>query len=110
MFEEPEFTFAEWEIKEFINSFKESRPNFYLKAVCAGTGINTFFPGRGQSSLVKKAVQVCKGCPVQFECHEYAINNAIEHGVWGGSTPDQRTQWIQKDITVSDAWEQLNLE
>ena len=102
--------FTDWEIQEFIRSFKSYRPEFYLRALCASTGIDKFFPGRGQSSLIKKAVEICKECPVRFECHKYAVENGIEHGVWGGSTPDQRTKWIQRNVTVEDSWNELTLE
>lgn len=33
---------------------------------------------------------LCKCCPVQAECLAYAMQNAIEHGVWGGLDGGQR--------------------
>lgn len=33
---------------------------------------------------VTEAQAVCAGCPVIDECREYALENRIVHGVWGG--------------------------
>lgn len=98
------FKYSDYEILEFIRVLEESRPNFYWLALCRNSNTKEFFPGRGQSSKIKKAVEMCLYCPVQYECHEYAIDNKIEHGVWGGSTPEQRARWIQNDVTVHNAW------
>lgn len=104
----PEFNFTEYEIYQFINTLAQSRPDFYNYAACKNQGINKFFPGRGKSSLVKKAISICEYCPVQYECFEYAMNTQTEDGVWGGSAPEQRAKWIQSKISVEEAW--LNLK
>lgn len=106
------FNYSDYEIMEFIKVLEEMRPSFYWLALCREAKTEDFFPGRGQSSKIKKAIEVCTYCPVQYECHEYAIENKIEHGVWGGSTPEQRARWIQNDISVYEAWMELspNLE
>lgn len=49
---------------------------------CAGLDTATFFPSDGMGVL--KAVQICKTCPVRERCLEYALENAITMGVWGG--------------------------
>lgn len=60
------------------------------KARCAtpaAAGVD-FFPGRGQSS--QPAKEVCAKCRVREECLEFALENVIQHGVWGGLTERQR--------------------
>ena len=104
----PEFDFTEYEIYQFLSVLAESRPDFYNYAACKKQGIQHFFPGRGKSLLVKKAIEICQYCPVQYECFEYAMNTHTEDGVWGGSAPEQRTKWIQSKISVEEAW--LNLK
>jgi WhiB family redox-sensing transcriptional regulator len=51
-------------------------------AACKGTDPNLFFPERGENST--QAKKVCTGCPVRTECLQYATDNNIRHGVWGG--------------------------
>jgi Transcription factor WhiB len=41
-----------------------------------------FFPGRGESA--GPARRICARCPVREPCLEYALGNAITHGIWGG--------------------------
>jgi hypothetical protein len=57
-------------------------------AACRGTDLNLFFPGRGQSA--EPARQVCGACPVRQPCLDYAITNAITHGIWGGLIERER--------------------
>jgi len=41
-------------------------------------------------SWMKRAVEICNTCPVQARCLEWAINNRIEYGIWGGKLPGER--------------------
>jgi len=41
-----------------------------------------FFPGPGQSA--EPAREVCRRCAVRVECVEFAIDNGIVDGIWGG--------------------------
>jgi WhiB family redox-sensing transcriptional regulator len=54
-----------------------------------------FFPEVGQSgyqtrSVYAEAARLCLSCPVKQECLEYALDNGLGHGMWGGKTPLQR--------------------
>ncbi len=55
---------------------------------CQQEHIGVFFPSDGIG--VRRAQQVCEGCPVQATCLDYAIDLRIEHGVWGGKSERQR--------------------
>jgi len=33
---------------------------------------------------VRQAQMICQDCPAIEECREYAINNRVYYGVWGG--------------------------
>jgi hypothetical protein len=37
-----------------------------------------------------EAKKICSGCPVISECLDYALDNDIQHGVWGGMTEYER--------------------
>jgi WhiB family redox-sensing transcriptional regulator len=48
----------------------------------------TFFPSDGVG--VDSARRICVDCPVKAPCLEYAIENHIDHGVWGGTSERER--------------------
>lgn len=53
-----------------------------------------FFPDRGGSMAAPRAV--CSKCSVREACLQYAIDEEIEFGVWGGmSTPQRRRYAVQ---------------
>ena len=54
------------------------------EARCLGSDPDMWFATDGDGSLVAKAKQVCRSCPVLRECREYAVSNGIRYGVWGG--------------------------
>ena len=47
-----------------------------------------FFPSDGVG--VEVARRYCAECPVKDLCLEYALENHIEHGVWGGASERER--------------------
>lgn len=47
-----------------------------------------FFSNRSEDIMVVR--KVCEKCPVRFACAEYAIENQIEDGVWGGLSESDR--------------------
>ncbi len=62
-------------------------------ASCGGLGVDDFFfPEQGDhnSMIVTLARRICFACPVQLDCLRYAIENSIQHGIWGGFTVDER--------------------
>lgn len=42
------------------------------------------------------AKTICHDCPVQTECLNYAIDQSINFGIWGGKSPRQRAR-IRRD-------------
>jgi WhiB family transcriptional regulator, redox-sensing transcriptional regulator len=54
---------------------------------CAGMGVDRFYPDPGGS--VKKAKAICGRCDVRERCLDFALENG-EHGVWGGTTAEER--------------------
>lgn len=47
----------------------------------------TWFPATATPDDAKKA---CAGCPVRAECLELALHRDEKHGIWGGTTPEER--------------------
>lgn len=46
----------------------------------------------GERATTMEARSVCMRCPVQVDCFQYAVE-ADEHGVWGGTTRDERLHY-----------------
>jgi WhiB family redox-sensing transcriptional regulator len=55
---------------------------------------STFFPSDGVG--VESAKRVCETCPAKEQCLEYALENRIDHGVWGGTSERQRRRILKK--------------
>jgi WhiB family transcriptional regulator, redox-sensing transcriptional regulator len=51
------------------------------------TGVD-FFPTEGAGVLI--AQKVCAGCEVRGRCLDYALDEGISHGVWGGTSDRER--------------------
>jgi WhiB family redox-sensing transcriptional regulator len=68
----------------------EPTPAWMDAALCAGVDGDLFFPTRGEDSW--QAKQICRRCPVRFECLEYALAHGERYGIWGGLTERERRQ------------------
>ena len=53
-------------------------------AICRNHLPEVFFPSDGVG--VEIAQRICATCPVREPCLDYAVDNRIEHGVWGGTS------------------------
>ncbi|MDD7384526.1 MAG: WhiB family transcriptional regulator [Actinomycetaceae bacterium] len=58
------------------------------RALCAQTDPDIFFPEKGGSII--PATAICRECPVESDCLEYAISHDIRHGIWGGMSDNDR--------------------
>lgn len=54
------------------------------KGACVGADEDLWFPGTGKSPV--HAQRICHTCPVEQTCLQYALDQNIEHGVWGGTS------------------------
>ena len=62
--------------------------SWVLRARCRGLSPTIFFPSDGPG--VEAARRYCDECPVSADCLAYALDNHIEHGVWGGASERAR--------------------
>jgi WhiB family transcriptional regulator, redox-sensing transcriptional regulator len=53
-----------------------------------------FFPSDGVG--VDRARKICKDCPVASRCLDYALEERIEHGVWGGCSERERRRILKR--------------
>lgn len=49
----------------------------------------------------RKAVAICRHCPVVLQCRADALDNRVEFGVWGGMTERQRRALLRKHPEVT---------
>jgi WhiB family redox-sensing transcriptional regulator len=55
---------------------------------CRAYPPSVFFPSDGAG--VEHARRICATCPVREPCLEYALENRVDHGVWGGCSERER--------------------
>lgn len=74
----------------------EKRVDWREDSKCGNDGIDPelFFPIGYKSGpdlkQVEQAKSICKQCPAKQDCLEWAIENGVVDGVFGGLTPDER--------------------
>lgn len=68
-------------------------------AACSDMDTSKFF-STPTSSNISYAISICKTCPVRQDCFYESITFAY-HGIWGGSTHEQRVA-ITKHVLNSD--------
>ncbi|MBK3553396.1 WhiB family transcriptional regulator [Streptomyces sp. MBT61] len=70
-----------------------STENWRLHAACREEDPDLFFPiGSTGPAVVQteEAKAVCRTCPVQAACLEWALENGQDSGIWGGLDPRRR--------------------
>lgn len=69
-------------------------------AACRNEDVELFFPSGSTSSnavaTIRAAKEVCASCDVREACLEYALDNNIDAGVWGGLDEDERRSLRRK--------------
>jgi WhiB family redox-sensing transcriptional regulator len=67
---------------------------------CLSADPEIFFPvsGTGASARqIDQARRICAGCQVRSECLDWAMSSGEMHGIWGGTTPQDRTRTRRAD-------------
>ncbi len=60
---------------------------------CRNHEPEVFFPSDGVGVTI--AQRICTSCPVRATCLEYALENRIDHGVWGGTSERERRRILK---------------
>jgi WhiB family redox-sensing transcriptional regulator len=66
-----------------------TRQRWESQARCRGLNTNDFFPEVG-TNTVGFLRKFCLECPVARECLDFAIENSMDYGVWGGMSVEER--------------------
>jgi WhiB family redox-sensing transcriptional regulator len=73
----------------------DDRLDWQEDAACRAYDNVVFFGDEGESELEKQAREsrakvVCRSCPVQEACLEFAMETNQKYGIWGGLTDKER--------------------
>ena len=63
------------------------------RAACRDEDPELFFPISETGPAARQATEakaVCARCPVREQCLRYALDNGLDHGVFGGTTERER--------------------
>jgi len=72
---------------------KRSRGSWFDLAACRDVDPEIFFPisTSGEAVVqIHEARAICARCPVAADCLDWAQRMGLGHGVWGGTTPEER--------------------
>lgn len=72
----------------------ERSDEWKLEGNCREYPPDVFFPSDGVG--VEKARRICLTCPVATICLNYALDEKIEHGVWGGASERGRRKMLKQ--------------
>lgn len=74
-------------------------------ALCKHQDPAIFFPeaqGGGSAARYRPAKAACCPCPIRRECLQWALFRPERHGVWGGTTPDERKAMLKAGLRSVD--------
>ncbi|MEW1599371.1 WhiB family transcriptional regulator [Streptomyces sp. NPDC093808] len=68
--------------------------SWHIRGACHGMDVEdadaVFFPGPRDHEEIAEAKELCGWCPVRRECLDFALENVLKEGVWGGLTEAER--------------------
>lgn len=70
--------------------FVDPKGGWELQGLCGQTDPDSFYPTKGMTAREQK--KVCGNCEVRLQCLEAALARepSDDHGIWGGTTKDER--------------------
>lgn len=68
--------------------------NWRALGSCAGADPDLWFSVGALEH--KQAKTICRQCPVRMSCLEYAMEEPVDHGIWGGMTERERRRQRRK--------------
>src|ERR1700755_1253378 len=83
----------------------EERRDWWRSAACLEADPELFFPvsahGPGAGEIAR-AKAVCAVCRVRRQCLQYALATHQVHGVWGGTSEDERQLCVRREREQRD--------
>jgi len=76
-------------------------------SACRHANPDIFFPvataASGRAEQAARAKAICARCPVWSQCLEFAQVNELNHGIWGGTTPEDRMRIRRREQRAARA-------
>jgi WhiB family transcriptional regulator, redox-sensing transcriptional regulator len=79
---------------------QQARRDWWASAACREADPELFFPVASAGPAageIARAKAVCAVCRVRRQCLQYALATHQMHGVWGGTTEDERQVQVRGD-------------
>lgn len=89
---------------DHILPFPDKDPSWREKASCRGLDTNFFFLERSDARVNNSYAEVrvmCVACPVRKDCLNYAVDNNIPQGMYGGFAPKDRRLIARGELAPS---------
>jgi len=72
------------------------------RAACRDTNPDLFVPidgerGNAKTARQQAALRICADCPVRVDCLRWVLNIRDTTAVAGGTTGDERREWLAKN-------------
>lgn len=68
--------------------------SWHTRGACHGMDVEdadaVFFPGPRDHAEIAEAKELCGWCPVRRDCLDFALENVLKEGLWGGLTEAER--------------------
>ena len=78
-------------------------PSWMGEAACAShEDPDLWFAERGEEERQREALRICASCPVRAACLAYVLSMPPQHGIWGGTTEDNRAQDRRRRAAARD--------
>ena len=74
---------------------------WHKSGACATADPDLFYPiatGIMAARQTAEACRICAVCHVRRQCLDYAMENREAHGIWGGTTPEERSRARRKEM------------
>ena len=86
---------SDWD--QLLNDFQLVLKDFRWMddAACQGRSDIDFFPEDNYNLTSRPAIELCRTCPVKDDCLEFAVENHIQYGIWGGLNYPQRRRYLR---------------
>ncbi len=78
-------------------------PEWHDRAACRGKGTELFFPETAGQGHLYEALRICRSCPVEKDCADWAFDNNELFGIWGGKSCRQRRLQRRKKLIPETA-------
>lgn len=79
-----------------------SKSEDWIKQALCKDKTELFFPTEEDAKrafiFYKQAKAICAECPVSEQCLQYALDEQLFFGVWGGKSPNERRELYKKHI------------